>query len=272
MKQLLIILFVLCFCVSTFGQFIPIKMFGQQLSGPFADGLVFWFRGIESGNAPDESPYGNHGTITGATWVGDGLLFDGDNDEVAIGDIGLHTQLSVIMKVMPLENADGGYFAIGSNNQALDTILGIRFDTTNRLRVTWGDGTTDNWGYQTTTTNSLIQNEWAYITAIWDNNNTYPLVYINGILDVSGAQARTGTPIVSNGVSYLGAGVKGWANCGIADVKIYNRALSQTEILALYINPDLPMQQDPIWLLFSPAAPSGIVPIIQAHTRRRRAG
>ena len=53
---------------------------------------------------------------------------------------------------------------------------------------------------------------------------------------------------------------------------IYDRALSASEIQELYINPDLPMQQYPAWWGKAPAAPSGIVPIIQAHTRRRRAG
>ena len=84
MKKLLIILFVLCLCVSAFGQFIPIKMFGQQPSGQYAEGLVCIWRGIEAGNAVDESPYGNHGTITGPTWQGGGLLFDGATDKVTV--------------------------------------------------------------------------------------------------------------------------------------------------------------------------------------------
>ncbi len=82
MKKLLIILFVLCFCVSTFGQFIPIKMFGQQPSGPFAEGLVFYFRGIEAGEAVDESFNRNHGTILGTTWMGGGLDFTLDSSDV----------------------------------------------------------------------------------------------------------------------------------------------------------------------------------------------
>ena len=65
MKKLFIILLVLCFCISTFGQFIPLKMFGQLPSGHFADGLVFYWRGIQAGDVVDESFSRLHGTFNG---------------------------------------------------------------------------------------------------------------------------------------------------------------------------------------------------------------
>ena len=272
MKKLLIILFVLCLCVSVFGQFIPIKMFGQQLSGPFAEGLVLYWRGIEAGNAVDESFGENHGIINGPAWKGDSLVFNGTTDIVSFGtgrfNIEATQEFTVIVWAFfdTITNSDG----IFGRSQFVRP-----FDITGRsigeiqLRTRTASGVISSGSGA----GSIVVGQWYQIAVTFTISTQ--TIYVNGVLKTSDAPAGGNLNWV-NTTTQMTLGDTGATDAIDGRIKLlyfYNRALSASEILDLYINPDLPMQQDPIWQLFSPAAPpSGIVPIIQAHTRRRRAG
>ncbi len=261
MKKLLIILFVLCFCVSAFGQFIPVKMFGQQPCGHFAEGLVFYWRGIEAGNVVDESFFGNHGVITDAEWVGNGLDFDGADSIVNCGsdssldDLG---PLTISMWVNPRSSGEiagslifkrtatsslvGTVFKFGASDEAIFT---VDYATTDLLRQTSGDF----W---------LPYNVWRNIVVTWDGGITATNIHIynNGIESSYGTTTNGDGARISDASFDLHIGnealIRRTFDGIISDVKIYNRALSASEILALYINPDLPMARDPIWLMLSP--------------------
>ncbi len=255
MRKLLIILFVLCLCVSTFGQFIPIKMFGQQPSGPFADGLVFLWRGIEAGNAVDESFSRNHGTITGATWVGDGLSFsNGDTDYVDMGNPGVLNPTgpftvsvwikpaSVSITTVITSKSDGS--GSGTHHYILQVSSDIRFYV--------GGVSIGNAGVYT---NALSVGKWSNIVGVHTGSATH--LYFDGVF--RGAADSYTAPDVAAANFLLGKRSDLVTNLfygTMSDVKFYGRALSASEIQALFINPNLPMQQQPIWLLFSPAAPS----------------
>ncbi len=249
-------------------------MFGQMLNlGHWStDGLVFYWRGIEAGNAPDESFYHNDGTLVGPpTWVGDGLSFNGSSDYVDLGnddstDVDGSRSITVSFWMKPAVTMDSssGRIDIFTRWSKWWMIYDFVEGTLSWVFTSTGSGP----DYTTT----FDAGRWYHIAGTKDGNNN-KIIYIDGVAvlsEISTAGAYLGTDPVYIGNSSRNAF---YFNGIITDAMIYNRALTASEIAALYINPDLPMQQEPIWLMYSPAAPpSGIVPIIQAHTRRRRAG
>ncbi len=246
------------------------KMFGQQLNfGHWStDGLVFLWRGIEAGNAVDESLYRNDGTITGAEWVGDGLRFDGA-DFIDIGNTMFagFAQVSVVMrlKLDTLANNDAlvGGWGNGASTRVLVRLFGagdLQFFTVTGGQIGGDTGI------------NLSTGVWMQVAVVYDG--TTMTAYRDGVAgpttfaQTGNINVATDDPVyIGNDLGGSGNGIDGQ----ISDYSIYNRALPTWQIEELTINPDLPMQQDPIWLRYSQAV-GGIVPIIQAHTRRRRAG
>ncbi len=282
MKKLLcIILLLLCLTANVgqaqFNDSEP--MFGQQLNlGHWStDGLVFYWRGIPAGYAVDESFGRNDGTLVGSpVWVGQGLDFDGSADYIDVtglraGYITLPATTIIWFKCDVLPSTTGDEYTL------------IRYATpaTNQerwqIRVDDGDdkleGTVEG-GTAFKSTAAITAGKWHQAILISYANNSHQ-IFLDTIAGETNATAFGGagaTPELRFGVNYFN-GLRDYMKGQIADIKIYNRALSPSEIADLSINPDLPMQQQPIWLMYSPGEPpSGIVPIIQAHTRRRRAG
>ena len=262
MKKLFCIILLLLCLTANVGQsqhYHPVKMFGQQLNlgHRSTEGLVFYWRGIPAGNVVDESPYGNHGTINGngLVWVGDFLDFTGLADYIAIPTLNMGTQNTAIVRICfdvfvgvligHVAFNDGGYF--------------MAFTATDIFYS--ADGQITN------VTHGISTGEW--VTLAVSRSGTAVTFYKNGF-----QLGATGTLGANSDLTVSAIGAFNQGNNDIdgqmSDIKIYNRALLASEILELYINPGLPMKQDPIWLMYSPDV-GGIVPIIQAH-RRRRAG
>ncbi len=77
---------------------------------------------------------------------------------------------------------------------------------------------------------SFSENTWVHIVVIWDTANSVGKVYQNGLQIASGAISdATWTP--NNETVQVGSPVFPGI---IDDLRIYNRALSATEIYALY--------------------------------------
>jgi hypothetical protein len=113
------------------------------------------------------------------------------------------------------------------------------------LEMVAGKATAISWtGTQSTATGAttLIPNRWYHLVHTWDATNGLR-IYVNGALDGSAAQATFtasgGSDYVSigapgsNGAACAGATGSGFAG-GIDDVRIYNRALSASEVRILY--------------------------------------
>ena len=80
--------------------------------------------------------------------------------------------------------------------------------------------------------------EWLQVTAVYDVEAGLRNLYVNGLLDVSIADSGVCTATTHN--VYVGArangdnsGPEAFFNGMIDDVRIYNRALSQAEVLGL---------------------------------------
>ncbi len=263
MKKLLcIILFAFAFCLPAFGQFNDSeKMFGQMLNlGHWStDGLVFLWRGIEAGNAVDESFGGNHGTITGATWAGDGLDFAAASDnDVTISNFRFpddNGDLTLIFDITPRTT--------GENSSAywmLPTDFAFYLHWNNE-GLTWNRNYTgDNGRWRTANDLGLIGSRNTVV--LTHSGTDLPRVYINGVFVIALPEilAPTGTAdTINNKDMLIGTNTtrtRDWDGV-MHGISVYNHVLSVTEIMQLSINPDLPMEQPPIWLLFSPAPDIG---------------
>lgn len=273
MKKLFVIILLLLCLTANVGQSQSLKMFGQMLNlGHWStDGLVFYWRGIPAGNVVDESLYRNHGTITsGLTWNGAGLRW---SNAASTDHITLDTKIT-------WNDTEPWTIIVSCKKDSGSPALrgGVLGGDSDSIPFLWYYSTQNKWRLQSLDSDDIT--DFSYSNADITDQHTFAFIsdginlhfYVDGIFFETDINANGDTsfefPEIGRGV-----GTSGWNWEGtIGSVSAYSRSLSAGEILALYINPDLPMQKEPIWLMYSPVAPSGIIPIIQAHTRRRRAG
>lgn len=196
-------------------------------------GLVAAY-GFEEGSGAttvDVSGNGNVGTISGATWTGTGkygnaLSFNGTSSLVTVNDstsLDLTTGLTLEAWVYP--TAVGGWKSIllkpqgttglcyalqGSSAAAGVPSLGLSVSASNLMAP-----------------NPLPLNTWSHLAATYDGSTM--VLYVNGVQVAS--QAQTGTLSTSTDALTIGGDVAGedWAG-SIDEVRIYNRALSASEI------------------------------------------
>ena len=213
------------------------------------EGLVAYYP--FNGNANDESGNGHNGTVNGATITNDrfgsdnsAYRFDGVDDVILIPDaseLNMTDALTISMWVMPeLSNQDDGAGIIckGVGNGGEVYSVSIQIGTALKF-YTWKSGTfyenqVFNWIDNTTLYN------WRHLVVIFDGPNNCSKIYDNlakigfnnsfpSLLDTNdhdlsiGSRERSST----SGYSMNFKGI-------IDDVRIYNRALSEEEITALY--------------------------------------
>ena len=186
----------------------------------------------------DYSGHGNDGTIVGATTIynarfGEGLLFDGINDQVNIpDDPSLNPTTKATLEAwFNISDITGNnhilvkYNAAGNKRQYLfyvdDGVLKANFGKTN--------GT----GYDQITTANIIANNTWYHTAITYNAG-YVVMYVDGINVKEGLLLASRTiPVKDNPVTICSLGAEYFGGI-IDEARIYNRVLAAWEIRALY--------------------------------------
>ncbi|MFH0712464.1 MAG: LamG-like jellyroll fold domain-containing protein [Candidatus Jorgensenbacteria bacterium] len=203
-------------------------------------GLVGYWHFDEAANTSiyDTSGFGNTGSASGTSWstvsdckAGSCLSFSASTQNVSITDQGSldpQTTLTLTAWVYPT--------SVGGSDSESTIIWGasppayyLSFnDSTLALDCYWY-GTTPA-GYHTTSAASVPLNKWSQVTCVWDGTNN--IRYINGTS--AGTTAVTGTGLSPTAV-VIGAENSTRQFVGkIDEVRIYNRALSATEILNLY--------------------------------------
>lgn len=203
-----------------------------------------------NGNANDESGNGNNGTVSGATLVPDrfgntdhAYLFDGINDFIE----------NKAPKGLPLGNSPRTISAwiksFGETpGQKYQTIVGWGNPGTNNqvFAVERGGGGSDypiyddklfvlGWNNDFAGKTTIEFNAWHHIAVTFDGSNLN--VYLNGVND--GRTTKTYNTQLNSyglriGVTPPNDGWHMYFNGNIDDVRIYNRALSETEIQELY--------------------------------------
>jgi hypothetical protein len=208
----------------------------------------------------DKTPYENDGTIYGATFTTDrkgqankAMYFDGVDDYINIDFpnelIGITTQDFTISFWMNAKTFSGQstYKRIIDITETISPANNFQFSGTrfnNQLQF-YGhkDGTIYRKAMNPETT---PLNEWIYVVGLWKSNINDISLYVNTIEQTDSGY---GTPTaVSSNVFNIGRRADGerttYFNGSIADVRIYNRALSQEEITLLYnsYNPKIVMK------------------------------
>jgi chitodextrinase len=182
--------------------------------------------------ATDISGNGNNGTLTnGPTWAavgkfGGAITFDGVNDSVVVPDansLDLTTGMTLEAWVNP--SANGGWRTILFKEQAADLVYGLyAFRSTGVAngQVYIGAERAVN------ATAATPLNAWTHLALTYDGATLR--LYSNGSQVASLAQ--TGSILTSTGVLRIGGNAiwSEWFKGLIDEVRVYNRALSATEI------------------------------------------
>jgi len=201
----------------------------------------------------DLSGNGNSGTLTnGPTYSADrggAISFDGTNAEVncgrgaslAIGDsvtveawvywpsgYGGNRWQSLVTKREPWSYAARGPFTLNWNPSHLTngTLLMSYWTSANVERV-----------HRTELTSNFAALTWHHVTAVWSKSgtNTVQTLYKNGTQLTTGTTAGN-IPAISNIDLRIGnldnsySGSNEYGTCTVSQVRVYNRALSSTEI------------------------------------------
>src|SRR4030042_1362592 len=230
-------------------------------------GLVgCWLMNEGGGNrVNDLSGNGNHGTITGATWVpgkfGPCLSFDGDGDYVNLGlapNIGNGgSQLSVCAWIKVPTNTVPGFQVIIDKTSTGTDIFDFYIDSGEdiRFRLFNESGSNAAGIYDEGVLN--VANQWVFISGVF--NGTKITVYKNGVPDNPnaanwvGGNIRSDSHTLSIGAYNGGSGY--YFNGSIDNVMIYKRALSASEIAQLCREPFCMFQQDRPDLYVAAGAP-----------------
>ena len=242
------VLFVICVLLFViFG----IKEANAAIIGkpPTTLGLVgYWSMNEGSGSfAGDSSGKGNNGTLTnGPTWVdgkrGKALSFDGVNDWARVPD-------SNVLDVTATQSITLGAW-IKTNINGM--IIASKFDSTGNSAyyriLVGGDATAQKAGFglrgstsgeATVSSNTTVTDgKWHYVVGVRDVSQDKIFVYVDGIqenslTDPSVGNLATENPLIIGAHGQATASTQ-WFNGSLDDVRVYNRALSASEIQALY--------------------------------------
>ena len=204
--------------------------FAQVPSNVPTNGLVgYW---PFNGNANDESGNGNNGTVNGATLTTDrngvankAYSFDGISNVISTNRVSLNTfsfsgwyNLNEIQTYSPIIDAYNATWEVLINSSKPNFVKWIASPGTYNENIC------------TNISNNV--NQWYHIVSIYSSNKVD--IYINGFYVQSFTNIILST---SNGSYNFGASISGstqYLNGKLDDFGIWNRALNQQEITALY--------------------------------------
>jgi hypothetical protein len=201
--------------------------------------------------ATDSSGNGNHGTISGASWTtghngnGGGLNFDGTSNYVSIPRMN-YEEVSMcawfyknINDTAAIDAIWGGYR--GNSNIQLREGFDIRFNqgapNTLRFILVTQDGSGNR--TERTATMNLINSisSWYHVASTYNKTTGEQKLYVNGQLvnTQSHPAGNTVVPLTTYSDMRIGfSRFNGYFNGIIDDVRLYNRVLSDLEVVDLY--------------------------------------
>jgi PKD repeat protein len=203
-------------------------------SGASSNGLVaaYGFEDANGTTVTDASGNGNNGTINGAVSISTGhsgkaLKFNGSSNWVTVNDsasLDLATGMTLEAWVYPLSQSNGGNTVILKEASRAE-VYALYSEEDVNLPVSY----INNGSYRGVTgPNRLPANTWTHLVATYDGS--YQRLYVNGVQVAQ--KAQSGQIQQSSGVLRIG-GNSVWGeyfNGYIDEVRIYNRALTATEV------------------------------------------
>jgi hypothetical protein len=217
----------------------------RSIIGPAAGNLISWhtFDGskLNSTTSTDSSSGGHNGTLSGGPTVargktGQALSFDGSNDYVNLGAPAINYAstdwtVSAWVKFNTL-GTQASIFGYGNGDTGNSRYWQVRKLSNNTLQFAHYNGAGNDLAAGTAT----LDTNWHFILV--KQVSTTRTVYVDGVSDITQTSAisvpntvqddtRIGYPIWASGSDNYFPGI-------IDDFRIYNRALSTTEIAQLY--------------------------------------
>ncbi len=247
------------------GQFIDVGISDQVLvANTFTiptDEIGYWPLDATSGAvAVDATGNGNNGTVVGATWNTNGevngcLSFNGANNYVQISNT-ISGDFSIVFWVKSTQTAGTGKWWQGDGlvdgdvsavaNDFGTSLLGGKF--------AFGVGNPDT---TIVSTSSINDGVWHECVATRVRSSGTMSLYVDGNLQVTGT-GNTNSLTASASLRFgqiLSGG--GFFNGSLDEIKIYNRALGNNEVSALYNNGAFPSTMPTI--IQAPAPVSAVV-------------
>lgn len=197
-----------------------------------------------NGNANDESGNGNNGTVHGVTLttsrfgsLNNAYSFDGSSNYITLPPtISMSYELSVSFWIKTSQSDPGG--GLGARFLISRDLPGLQRDWTiglgNGGRIQFTTGTQSN-DYTLLSSIDINDNTWKHIVIVRDIATTSKKIYVNG--QISNTTTFDNQPFTNN-TSYIYVGtsysMNGFYNGVLDDIRIFNRALTDTEIQTLY--------------------------------------
>jgi len=194
-------------------------------------GCVLFLPGFPAGGNKicDRSPYGNRGTITGATWrqLPSGLWclsFDGSDDDVKCGNSPSLLIAGDLTQEVWVKKAGSGTRTVISTQIGSTSGYNMLITSTGKVHMRYNGLST------TLTTDDVIDAEWHHLATLCSSSEGELRAYIDGAH--SKTQAVTGSPTAPTAIFTIGEYPGGGENFQgyIALVRIYNRVLGALEI------------------------------------------
>ena len=212
-------------------------------------GLVGWwtFDGKNMvSNVADSSGQGNHGNLNGQTStttvpgkLGQALSFDGSNDYVALGDVNdLSGSQGVTVSAWVRPSAIGTNGILWRGESSVTKAYSLFLLSTDEIRfrvTTTSTGSETSAALDTTTSPISTLNQWYHIAGIYSDSDDTMRIYVNGSQVVSNGALASGVLADGAFIETIGSSnTSNLFNGSLDDVRIYNRALTATEVRQLY--------------------------------------
>jgi chitodextrinase len=216
----------------------------------------------------DVSGKGNNGTISGATWTsagksGGALTFDGVNDLATIADsssLDLANGMTLEAWVRP--TATGSWRTVVTKEMTGNLVYGLfsDSDTTQAAGIVSVGPLQDI----VRATSAPAMSAWTHLATTYDGASQR--IYVNGALVAS--RPLTGAMANSSGALQIGGNTvwAEWFQGQIDDVRVYNRALSASELQTDMNTPVAPPPLGPPADAQAPSAPTGLTVSGQTET------
>lgn len=209
--------------------------------GSLTEGLVAYYPMEESGSTVlHDGALDNLGQITGATWNGSGkvgsdaLSFDGTDDSVTTSHNPLSTTVTISLwaKIDSTQNSRKYMYDINASDGGTANSL-MRTDGSGSIQTGLRNDAESGWIYINAPYS--YDTNWHLYTLTWDGGDGSGAFFVDGSVTES-FTSNDSLNIESTQYLQIGESQSGTApiSGSIDDFRIYDRALSQQEIQALY--------------------------------------
>ena len=220
-----------------------VKVFNQALSdkevadlystykstSPASDLIAYWNFDEASGNTVSDSAGSYVGTAQGTSIVpgkqGNARSFNGTDSVIIQSTFGLPSQTGTISLWVNPRSWSGSTDILGAGVGGSD----FRFFNSNGSGALYGFYINGEYRVNTNTTGIPPIDTWTHLTLTWGSNGTK--LYLNGVL--KGTNTNTVPAYSQKGLS-IGKFTSGGFNGTLDEVKVYNRTLSDSEVVNLY--------------------------------------